>query len=161
MLTPKTIKDLAPEISRLEANRDALDADIEMLGKQRAAGAVDPHSVVEAIKTRLTNLANEIPSLPPVLLMDVLAQLTHRLEADMDTKEVTFEFHFPTWMLVSDAKTAIAALCTRASSEFSTGPDTHRDPNVVFQLGDGTCRFIYPNHRSVDCQCSRRSRMAA
>jgi len=160
-LTPKTQADLAPVISRLESHRDALDSDIEMLKKQHAFSNIDPKHVVATLKDRLKDLADAVPTLPPVQLMDVLASLTERLEADMETKDVGFAFHLPTWIALSDSKNAIATMCTGANQEFSVGLGTHRDPSLFLQLGDGTCRFTYPHHQSVECHSSRSSRRAA
>ncbi len=132
-----------------------------MLLKQRSVTNIDPDAVVAALKNRLLDLANEVPHLPPVQLMDVLAQFTSRLEADMETKEVEFVFHLPTWIALSDTNNAISTMCTVANSESLIGLRTHRDSSLFLKLGDGTCQFTYPKNQSVECHCSRRSRRAA
>jgi hypothetical protein len=159
-LTPKTQADLADEITRLEAQRDGLDAEIEMLGKQRVAADVNPHEVVAAMKDRLSRLADEVSTLAPLALCDVLAALTGTLGADMETKAVDFAFRLPGWMLTSDSKTGLAALCASTSSESSTGTGTQRDPALFVPLGFGSCRFTR-HQRSVSCRCSRSDRRMA
>jgi len=158
-LTPKTQADLAPEIKRLEAQRDQLDAEIEMLNRQTAAAIIDPRAVVAGMQTRLQALASDVDSLTRVALMEVLAQFTDRLDADMETKQVDFAFHFPGWMLSSDAKTKLSSLCRLTSLEFSTGSDTQRDPSLLIPLAYGKCRFIR-HQRSVTCQCQRERQAA-
>jgi uncharacterized protein (UPF0335 family) len=153
-LTKKTPDDIMPEINRLEAERDSIDSEIDCIVKQSKMGALDAHAVTASLRDRLNDLAEEVPNLPPVALMDVLAQLTSCLEADMETKNVVFAFHFPAWMLSADAKTPIAALCATARSEFSTGSGTQRDSDLFVPLGDGECRFVR-HRRSVTCHCSR------
>ncbi len=155
MLTKKTQNDLAPEIARLEAQRDALDAEIEMLSKQSATGRLDPKLIAVGLRRRIESLASEIGDLPKHALVSVLAQLTDRLEVDMGTKQVEFAFHFPSWMLGSDAKTPLSTLCMQTSSGSSAGPGTQRDPTLFIPIGDGRCEFVR-QHQAVSCNCKRR-----
>ncbi len=161
MLTPKTQKELATEISRLESQRDTLDAEIEMLGKMQNTVAVDPQTVVATVKERLQHLVDSIQSLPPNVTKQVLASLTDSLVADMETKEVAFSFHLPSWAIWEPETFCFEQLCMRNNSEFSTGTHTHRDQSLFLPLGDGTCGFTYPKHQSVDCHCHRRPRQPA
>jgi len=160
-LTPKTQADLAPEIQRLEAERDALDWEIEAITKQHSAANVDPIQVVSSLKEKILNLSDEVGTLPPKALKDVLAALTAKLEADMETKEVAFTFHLPAWMATETAKNGLAAMCMGTSSQSSTGAHTHHDPTLYIRLGEGTCRYSYPKHQAVDCKCSRNPKVAA
>jgi Resolvase, N terminal domain/Recombinase len=161
MLTPKTQKELAAEITRLESQRDSLDAEIEMLEKIQSVEMVDPSNIAAAVKARLSNLAESIPSLPPNVVKQVLAALTASLVVDMETKEVDFAFHLPSWAVWEPKNFDFEQLCMRTSQEFSTGTHTHRDNSLFLPLGDGNCRFTYPKSQSVDCHCRRRLRQAA
>jgi hypothetical protein len=161
MLTPKTQKELAPEITSLESQRDVLDVEIEMLEKIQSVEQVDPSTIAAAVKESLSNLAESIPSLPPNVVKQVLAALTASLVVDMETKEVDFAFHLPSWAIWEPKFFYFEQLCMRTNQEFSTGAQTHPDSDLFLPLGEGTCGFIYPNHQSVDCRCRRRPRLAA
>lgn len=132
-----------------------------MLKRQQSVGKIDPAAVVAGIKQRLRDLADEVANLPPLVLADVLSALTVVLEADMETKETTFAFHLPVWMLIRDVKTPLSQLCTRTSREFSTGSHTHHDPSLFITLGEGICRFAYQHRNAVSCRCRRSGRPAA
>jgi hypothetical protein len=159
-LTPKTQADLQDEIKRLEAQRDALDAEIEMLKRHRSTGDIDPAVVVEGMKRRLLCLADEIPNLSPLVLADVLSAFTAVMEADMETKETTFAFRLPSWILMDDSETSIAQLCSRTSRESSVGSYTHHDPSLFIPVAEGRCGFVQ-HQRSVSCHCRRTDRRAA
>lgn len=159
MLTKKTQESLAPEIARLERQRDALDDEIVALEARSTHEHLDPATITSSLRRRIERLADDLETLPNKAIADVLSHLTDRLEVDLATKEVEFAFHFPTCMLHSDAKTPLSAMCTRTSSEFSTGERTHRDPLLSFELATGMCAFR-KEWRSVSCQCHRSKRAA-
>jgi len=161
MLTPKTKIELAPEISRLEAERDTLDAEIEMIEKMQTAAPVDPQATVAAVKRRLEHLADSIRSLPPNVIQQVLAALTASLVVNMETKEVDFAFHLPSWAVWAPEETDFMQLCLRTSSESSTEAHTHPDNGLFLPLGHGNCTYAYPRHQSVTCHCRRQARRAA
>ncbi|HEX2972790.1 MAG TPA: hypothetical protein VHP11_10680, partial [Tepidisphaeraceae bacterium] len=160
MLSPKTKEELAPEIGRLEAQRDALDAELESLQSQRRLEAVDPQAVVQAVRGRLERLAEEIRTLPPHAVKQVLAALTESLVADMETKEVAFAFHLPSWAIWEPKETSLSQVCLRNSREFSAGAQTQQDPLLFIPLGRGICRFVQ-HQRSVSCHCRRSDRPRA
>jgi hypothetical protein len=159
-LSPKTQEEMKPEIGRLEAQRDSLDADIEAIEKVQDVMHLDPHAITTAVKSRLSDLAHSVTSLPPNVAKQTLAALTSAITADMETKAVDFEFHLPSW-LIFDAESDLSQMCMRNNREFSSGTQTQRDSGRFLLLGSGTCKYIYPSHQSVDCQCVRRPRRAA
>jgi len=161
-LSKKTQADLAPEITRLEAQRDTLDVEIEGLERRRHTHTLDPSEIVSSLKQRMLNLADEVSELPVHALSDVLSVLTAALVADMETKEVEFAFHLPSWMALDGSESGLAQLCTRPNSESSTGTHTQPDQSLYLPLGNGVCGYSYPAHQSVTCRCRRvRQRKAA
>jgi hypothetical protein len=159
MLSPKTQKEIAPEIKRLKAQRDALDTEIEMIEKMQKVERVDPQMIVAAVKPRLEHLADSITSLPPNVVKQVLAALTPSLVADMETKEVDFAFHLPSWAIWDQGNSDLTQLCMRTNREFSTGTCTQRDNALFLPMGHGRCQFTYS--RTVSCNCRREKRPAA
>lgn len=160
MLSPKTKLELGPEIARLEAQRDALDAEIESLQNQQRFEQIDPQAMAKAVRSRLEHLAEEIRTLPPHAVKQVLAALTESLVADMETKEVAFAFHLPSWAIWESKETSLSQVCLRTSREFSAGAQTQRDASLFIPLGQGICRFVQ-HQRSVSCHCRRSDRPRA
>jgi len=159
MLTPKTQKELASEITRLQSLRDVLDEEIEMMEKRQGAVEIDPQAAVNSVKAKLGHLSESIHSLPPNIIHEVLKAMATSLVADMETKEVDFTFHLPSWFLWEPEKFSIAQLCMRTSGESSTGTHTQRDQRLFLPLGEGTCQFSYSS--TVSCNCVRKRRAQA
>jgi hypothetical protein len=157
MLSPKTQRDLAPELARWEAKRDLLDAEIATLQAQQKVSTLDPEKIVLSVRDRLRNLAGEINLLPPHAIKLVLAALTESLLVNMETKEVEFVFRLPTWAILAENRELIQ-MCMSTSSGSSTGTGTHPDSIQTFILGDGTCRYGRIGKR-IACHCSRRDRL--
>jgi hypothetical protein len=158
-LNRKTQADLAPEIARLEAQRDSLDVEIEGLQRRQKVQDIDPDTVVTTLRQRMQHLADEINTLPIGSLIDVLNVLTAQLNADMETKNVEFAFHLPSWMAMDMSGGSLTQLCMRTSSESSACPGTQHDLLLFIPLANGNCSFVQ-QQRSVACRC-KRSRTAA
>jgi chorismate mutase len=155
MLTPKTRQELASEIGRLEARRDALDAEIAALKQRSQVKVVDPAAIASAVRSRLTNLAEAVPTLPPHVLKQVLSALTASLEVDMETKAVSFAFHLPSWAVWHHGDADLTQLCLRHSSESSTGLRTQ------LTLAAADCEFRWKRGSTTEPPCYDCRRRAA
>jgi hypothetical protein len=158
LLSPKTRDELAADIHSLEARRDTLDAEIAAIEQRQQSAKADPAAITAAVRDRLKHLAEAVPTLPPHVLKQVLLAFTHLLEADMETKQITFAFHLPSWSVWDETKADAVQLCLRQSSESSTEAQTHPDSELFLPIGGGKCQF--KRSRGVSCNCARSKRAA-
>ncbi|MGC8541991.1 MAG: recombinase family protein, partial [Phycisphaerae bacterium] len=151
------IPEVKVKIRTLTNERSAIENRIkEAHQTDTAADGDDVEKIVDAVIKRLTNLSNEISSLPTYQLRQVLAAITQSLTADMMTREVEMVLKLPT-AAINDAKTAISELCLQQSSQSSTVWETQLNESLVL----ARIRCDYERLSGKQCFTCRRLKQAA
>ena len=155
-LDEETLDDLQEDIQRLRVERRSLDEQIAKAEGAQKHQQRNPEEVVDSVLHRIGMMKEQLHTLPPFPLRQLLSQILASLVCDMETKDVEITLALPSWAVWAD-KNGGPAMCLGQTSESSTSFKTH--PPLGIPLGSAKCQYsLVKGTACFDC---RRVKVAA
>jgi hypothetical protein len=161
----KAREDAAPELARLDARRDELDALIARYQSDNRPLNEPIDKTIDRAIARCRRLADELPNLPPITMRELVRLFFAHVEADMETKDVAVSIALPKFVLEARKKPAgvnevdqtdLLSMCVGTTLRSPASSDTHRSP---LRICEAECDYVHArgSHQPVCYQCRRRA----
>ena len=132
-LSEESLDDAQAELHRIDQRRRELQAEVAHLERQATPAEQSPDDVADAVIAKLGSLKDQLDSLSPAAMRELLQAFIERVEVDLETRDAEIVFRLPP----REAEKGDLAMRLANSSRSSTVDETHQAVDEPDAAGPG------------------------